>query len=449
MEAEEVVPLVLKMPWWAAPTGICLGFLLPVLALVAYAGTISHRSITVRGLEFLTTPYLLLAAVLLVASALAGWIGQQIVPRRQEPERGSDLARAAKVVGFIALFAYCAWLRGYLFNPYTVFLVLTGQLRPERFEIGGAGGLESLLNFTPVFFSLVAYAALVCRTRLDTTLRALLVALTLLTLYRVYLWSERLALIEIALPVVLAWVLAPPPSRLQGIWRLFRRFGPYAALPLLIAYFGITEYTRSWQAEAYFGKTSFVKFAAGRFASYYYTALNNGAGILSTTDKPTLALDSVLLWLHRFPLGVGAAFQELTGFKSQVGPFLTKYGDIEFNNPSGLFLVVSDIGLAGALSYFAIVALVAAVLMRRYERGDVLGIVLYPAFYMSLVEIFRYPYLGQPRAFSQLLAGLIAVACVLVWRRTGERYRRRRVAVAANKSFNAGTAWPEPARLRR
>jgi oligosaccharide repeat unit polymerase len=414
-----------RMPWWATPAGICLGFLLPVLVLIAYAGEIRHPAFTVRGIRFLTAPYLLLAAALLVISALGGWIGQHIVARRAPVVDGADLLRAANVMGCLGLLIYCLWLGQYLFNPVVVFGVLTGEVRPSRTELGTAGGVRSLLNFTLIFYCFAAYAIFALRQRPDRLCRFLIVALTFLTLYRSYLWSERLAFIEIVVPSALAWMLVRP-RRLAWAWAPVRRLGPFAGIPFVIGFFAATEYLRSWQSDYYNnGKLGFFDFAIGRFASYYYTSLNNGAGILATDVWPTYTYDSILQWMHKMPAGIGSMFKAVTELRQTVGgTFLSEYGDPEFNNLSGLLLVVSDIGVAGAAVYFFVIAFVAAMLMRRYERANIIGIALFPCFFMSFIEIFRYPYLGQTRAFSYVMAALIGVAVVYYFQRRRERRLR-------------------------
>lgn len=416
-----------RMPWWATPAGICLGFLLPVLILIAYTGAIHHPAFTVRGIRFLTTPYLLLAAALLVISALGGWMGQQIVARRALPVHGPDLLRTANIMGLLGLLIYCLWLGQYLFNPVVVFGVLTGEVRPSRTELGTAGGVRSLLNFSLIFYCFAAYSIFVLRTRPDRLCRFLIVALTFLTLYRSYLWSERLAFIEIVVPSALAWVLAKP-LRLGWTWTLVRRVGPFGGIPFVIFFFAITEYLRSWQSDYYNnGKLTFVDFAVGRFASYYYTSLNNGAGILATESWPTYTFDSILQWMHKMPGGIGTIFKTLTELRETVGgAFLSEFGDPEFNNLSGVLLVVSDVGIAGAAVYFFGVAFIAGLLIRRYERGNIFGIALFPAFFMSFIEIFRYPYLGTTRAFSYVMAALLGVAIVYYLGR--QRLRRQQLA---------------------
>jgi len=151
-------------------------------------------------------------------------------------------------------------------------------------------------------------------------------------------------------------------------------------------------------------------------ASYYYTSLNNGAALLAMQDWPTWRFEYTLLWLHKAPLSIGTAFSDWINVRFlQPEDLLTRYLDIEFNNPSGLYAVVSDLGLPLGVAYFAGVALVGGLLFRSYGAGRLGGALAYPMFFLSFLEVFRYPYLGQPRAFTWVL-GIFAALLIVHFR---------------------------------
>ena len=63
----------------------------------------------------------------------------------------------------------------------------------------------------------------------------------------------------------------------------------------------------------------------------------------------------------------------------------------------------------GALGYMLLVGLVSGMIFRMYRQGRLAGVLVFPLFFISFLELFRYPYLGQPRAFTWVL-GMIVVA---------------------------------------
>jgi hypothetical protein len=158
--------------------------------------------------------------------------------------------------------------------------------------------------------------------------------------------------------------------------------------------------------------------------SYYYTSLNNGAGMLSTADWPDATFQHVLLWLHKFPLGIGLSFSDLVGLNeynmdspptAATREFLQRYGDPEFNTPSSFLAVTFDLGVAGALLYFFISMFIGGVLYARYLKGDLVSVVLYPSVLVALFETFRYPYWGTSRAVVWLFGTVIVLAVLWVF----------------------------------
>jgi hypothetical protein len=402
------------LPWWASPTGISAGFLLPVLFLIAYVGQTNSPGLVIRGLPFLSMAYIGLGAVLLLITSTAGWLGSQVqlTPTRRVDESNWD--RAALCVGAIALVAYVVWFKDFFLNPMLIVNTLMGSYRPSRDNIELMPGITSLVNVGPVFLSIYAYRALLGETpRPGRAMHVMCGVMVFFTAFRVYAWSERLALVEALVPFALAFGARLMSMRAM-LWVWIRRFGPYAALPALIFYFGVAEYFRSWTSSTYSSKSNFWEFAIGRFASYYYTSLNNGAGLLATTDWPNRRFEHVLLWLHNAPMSVGETFSDWVGFRGVTvfHGFLRRFGDPEFNNPSGLYSVIADLGLPLGMLYFMSLALVGGFFFRAYRQAKPSGVLFYPVFFISFLEVFRYPYMGAPRTFTWLLGVWIALILI-------------------------------------
>lgn len=398
--------------WWLSPVALILGFVLPIFFLITGVGFLDSDALTIRSARYITAPYMLLGACLLLAMAVGAWIGQQVKPR---PARVAfeDLnwAPALWFLGLVVLGAYLFWFRSIFFSPSTLLGVLTGSVRMSRSEIGTEVGVTSLVNFASIFFALFSHAWARARCPMSRALKGLALLLFLLTLFRVYVWSERLAFMEIAsalfVPVAFAYVQRNPDRLLSRVFR----FGPYAALPLLFVYFGVWEYFRSWQSDTYQGRLNFAEFVAGRLASYYYTSLNNGAGMLTLYPWPTFDFQFTAEWLYRGPFLIGPIFRYLIQADTNwFGWFLTANGDPEFNNPSGVFSVVFDMGIGLGALYFVAVGIICGVLYKSFLSGKVGGVLVYPLTLLLMVEIYRYPYFGSTRCFTALLGAAIAVA---------------------------------------
>jgi len=413
MKTSTPVSVAMPMPWWCAPAGIAIGFLLPLMVLISYADDLPHPALTLRGVQALDAHYLMLGAMMILAIALTGWFGAQLqfgaAPAVRDV-RGWD--RAALGIGGLATFAFVIWFRDFVFNPVLLFQTLTGEFKPDRNTIELTPGLTSLANMGPVFFSVYAFRLLDKGERaLPRAMHVMFVVLGLFTLFRVYVWTERLALIELTVPFGLTigrWT----STRRGGGWTLVRVAGPYAAIPLLILFFGASEYFRSWSSDTYQGKMDFWEFALGRFASYYYTSLNNGAGLLANMPWPTWTFEFTLEWLHRAPFGLGKPFSAAVGYTvPRLDYYLATYQDEEFNSPSGIYGPLSDMGIYGGLAYMLAIGLVSGLCFRAYREARLVGVLFYPIFFITFMEIYRYPYLGVPRAFTWTLG--IGVALLL------------------------------------
>lgn len=398
-------------PWWSSPTGVAVGFLLPAMFMISLTGDMSHPALTIRGLRFLNDSYLLLGATMIVAIAIGGWIGARVelAPAQRHLDDPRSWDRGAMVVGCIAMVAFLIWFKDFFLHPGVLFDLLTGEHKPNRDEIELTPGLTSLANTVPVFFSVYAYRLTDnSPLRPSRWMHRLFIVLAVLTVFRVHAWSERLAMMEMAVPFALSlgrWL----SRREHGWWPWVRNVGPVAAIPLLIIFFGLAEYSRSWGSDTYQGKMAFWEFAVGRFASYYFTSLNNGAGLLATQPWPTFEFEFTAEGLHRAPFGLGKVFSEAVGYHgSRLDWYLETYQDPEFNSPSGIFGAIIDLGVQGALVYMLAIGLASGAAFRLYRAARFIGVLFYPMFFISFLEIYRYPYLGQPRALTWMIGIALA-----------------------------------------
>jgi hypothetical protein len=238
-------------------------------------------------------------------------------------------------------------------------------------------------------------------------------AVLLLTIARVFLWKERLALIEVGVPAALVvLVQGTPHSKVSRfLRRAIARWGPYLAVPVLIGVFTFTEYFRSWKTYSHTQSLTLFEFMTSRIATYYFTALNNGAGLLATHsgEWPTFNFFFSANWLYHLPGGIGdALYTALIGYKdSPDSSFLATYADPEFNNMSGIFPIVCDLGTVGAGLYFGAFGLIAGMLHRSMLQGSRVGGMLYPPVFVGCLEVLRTPYLNSSRVVLVALGTLL------------------------------------------
>ena len=78
------------------------------------------------------------------------------------------------------------------------------------------------------------------------------------------------------------------------------------------------------------------------------------------------------------------------GFDSSAySDFLYYYANAEFNNGSGLFGPFIDFGIAGGAVCWLVLGIVSGSLFRSYVAGGLWGLIIYPSWYTSIIEIPR------------------------------------------------------------
>ena len=252
------------------------------------------------------------------------------------------------------------------------------------------------------------------------TVRWQLLSVFLLGLVRALLNSERLAVIELLVPLVVSFIWLRPAT--GWLLRFLTRFGPVVAAAFLYFFFAAGEYFRSWSSFYANRESSFWGFIALRLMGYYTTALNNGALLL--TSKQILSLHMPLATLSsfwRFPIlkDVLPVLFPAFDFAPSVPDvnyvnLLTTSANPEFNNPSGIFAPIVDYGVAGGLLYWLLCGLICGYLYKEFKLRSIAGIFLFPPLYIGLIEASRVLYWADGRFVPGMFSLIFGV--VLVFR---------------------------------
>ncbi len=253
-----------------------------------------------------------------------------------------------------------------------------------------------------------------------------------LAIVRALFNSERLAIIELAIPAgVLAVRLVVLESPFyRGKFRMAMRFLPLAAASLLFSLFSVSEYFRSWSSYYSGGDMNFWTFASVRLLGYYTTALNNGALLVSRVD--TLGAPfSTLHFFFRLPPFNALFLSFFPNIKPENPDFdtylqiLSRDANQEFNNQSGLLPPVIDYGIPGAVLYWLLAGLLCGLLYRWFREGRISGLLFYPIFFTGITETTRILYWGEGRAVTAYLVLLpVAWMCSVAVRRERRAQQR-------------------------
>lgn len=399
--------------WWINPGKAIALLLIPAYVLLFLTPTIfGPGAVRLTFRTYWTGEYFFLGLLFLVVAALGAWIGLQLKPNPDKAISQSAPIRLGYLdfLAICSLLAYFIWFHRLFLRPWVMVEALLGQsgIWLARSQNPTIPGLTTMTQFGVAY--VICYFDRIWGAQQPVAWRhqVFLWTLFVLTTLRVYVWAERIALIELVVPIVLAY-LVYKPGQPGAIKKAATLLGPILGVVALVLFFAVTEFFRSWSAAYHLQYESFWRFILQRLTSYYYTALNNGAGALTINDWPSYKMTGILSWLYEFPAMIGPIFRFTMDAPRAMGPlaFLERYADPEFNNPSGIFWVFLDVGVAGAMLYALLWGAVAGYCYRTFRMGQGIGRVLFPLVYISILEIFKNLYLSSTRAFPIVLTVLI------------------------------------------
>lgn len=434
-------------PWWGNPAILMAGFIIPMYTLVySVPALFGTGAMQLRAPIFFEQRYFWLGLIFLFCALLGCTAGQFIQPGPPRPGHKQEeyiSTRYLELVALLTIGAYFIWFRDIFTSPSALISVLRGDgaygnIRSQNKTIGGITtlaqcGLSYMIFYTDRVWGLKQPLP-------HWRFTAYFYTIIGLAVFRSYAWSERLATIELVVPLGLLYFCYRDRGTL-AIMRVIRAVGPVLGLALLIGYFGMMEFFRSWTA--YEGSESgFWSFVMRRFLSYYYGALNNGAGLLMVMDWPTYNMEHVIQWLYRFPALIGPIFRFAFDVQTQDFIFLSKYADSEFNNMSGIFTIFFDMGVAGALLYAGVWGLIAGASYASVKARRGFLRLLFPLMFLSILEIMRILYLGDVRAFPIVLTLVLGYA--LFRERVAVPAQPHQIRRARRHRLETGGRWYRP-----
>ena len=413
--------------WWLRPQALVAFGILPVFSLLYLLPHLLGQDAT--GVRFRVyfdrTAFILgvgFFCVLASTATLFHHLNVRLGPAVAGSQEGSvpRLPMAAiDVTALLTLFAYFLAFRGFVTSPGSVLAVFQGSGFSGHSLAPKIAGVTTLTQLGCVFITSALVWAWVYRVSLPKRVPVYFALIASLTVFRAFMWTERLALIEFVTPIVVvgaAYRVRPRTGFGQGVLGLF----PLLAVGAALVVFAATEYFRSWVSHYQQASgLTFWEFVARRFLGYYYTSLNNGAGILALSDWPDWSFSSTAHWLRQFPFGVGTIFTHFVG-DSEYFSFLVRYADPEFTNASGVFSAFGDLGIGGAAWYAAAWGAVLGYWYADFIKGRGLGVLMYPVAFVSLPESLRLLYLSNSRAFPILLGTAVLYLIVRTLHSRGE-----------------------------
>lgn len=391
--------------WWIDPGNFVIFITLPIFVVSANLGG-PLMTEQFESFNFLTRPMIILGIVSICLFAIGAKVGSAVAGR--STDRGTffhshRFDQFLVLLLAVSLTAHLIFLGALLLEPSIVLSMLSGEgtMYVVKSYMTRLVGITSLTNVSPLLCCMCAirYAT---RGAFFPSRGATLLALLLppLIFVHAFVGSERLVLVENGLAFMLPLFSFAPRFKRLGI------FAPFAGIVAVLIIFTWGEYIRSWPfyQDRY---DSFAEFAGLRLLAYLAVAANTGAGMIETMPPVGFPLITGR-WLARMPI-IGWGH---TGYAQQ---YLSDYGNTEFTNPSGIFAPIIDYGSPFGLLYVVLFGVILGALYAYYRRGNPVGLLAFPLFYIGLADLTQIWYWGEPRFIPQLI--FLAAAIALVVRR--------------------------------
>jgi oligosaccharide repeat unit polymerase len=416
--------------WWLSPVTVSLFIAVVSIVPTALIGDMQFRSLW-RTPKSITLETLMLFACGAGALAFGAMITMTLTSatrplRSQWPtlSEGSIalLRRASKVLTGVTVIGYAGFAALVVRSGMSLSELITGSAAHKagievRDVVGTIPGVTTMTQFGVA--AVVVSTTLLVHEFSRAELAKLLIVIGC-ALPRAYIFSERLAILELIVPMTV--IFAAHLSVQGGLRRKLMQVIPVVGFFAVVAMFGFFEYFRSWTYYRTHTSTSYLQFVVSRFAGYYTTALNNGQLVLEYLQWPTRIPYNTLEALWTAPGVQRANVYELLGghepphiredSKSIYTGVLNHYGNPEFNNQSGYVGAFVDYGRVGGVICMLLIGLLAGFLYRQFSQGKPIGVFVYPVVFIGLVELPRYIYWAQGRATYAWIGLLVVTALV-------------------------------------
>lgn len=244
--------------------------------------------------------------------------------------------------------------------------------------------------------------------RLSYLFRVIVCLALVVTLVRALVWSQRLAFLYLAVPLIILHYRLWAVSSLTKVQRKTRIVYPLAILALVVLVFFGGEFIRTYHIstvdKGY--QQNAVLFLLGRFLGYYVGSVNNMFALFNQeTLQHTFSAYS-LGWFWTLPI-LGREYGLVDVYHRLLGGYEVAYSykawfefAEQFNiNPSfnvftGFGYLYLDWGWWGLLGAF-ILGILSGWLFASFIIGNIGGLLVYPIWLVALAEIPRILFFGN------------------------------------------------------
>ncbi len=281
----------------------------------------------------------------------------------------------------LCILGYLVWFRDFLINFSEVlqlFVTFGAYKTRELLKGSMITGVTTLTQFgiaSSILF-MILYLFLEKRRYLFFSLLPLILAIP-----RVVFFGERLAFIEVFIPIIFVYLRYRPYK--------FKYFLIIAIL--LFSILWATELFRSYLSPAYNSSYTPLEFLLYRFIMYFVTTVNNGFLIFDKFMPLMDLFPHSLLFVYKI---LHAQVQSSVEYDN----LLRNFANPEYNNKSAWGVLYYDWGEFSVIIAF-VLGWLSKLVYYSYKKGTFLGIVFYPVFLVFLFQSYRVLYILSSRVY--------------------------------------------------
>ncbi|MET1249192.1 O-antigen polymerase [Sporolactobacillus sp. STCC-11] len=322
----------------------------------------------------------------------------------------NSVYRVYRILFWICIIAYCIWYINFLringlsiLSSFRSTTTLANAMYVMRDNSGRVSGITTFTETGMLVLPLGVYViANVNSNLIKKKIIKQMGLIIILALFRSISFSERLAIIELLVPMIVTMIALTNNKKFRvWIW-----LAPVFAIIALVVVFGLFEYTRSWLRFYHTEYDSYLEFIIQRIVGYYNNAINTECLYVSHSSAGILPYRSIE-WLWNLP-GMSYVYSLLAPFNipEAFTSVLNTYANPEYNNPGGLLTFYVDFGLFFPIFQIAFGYIVGR-LYKLFLKGNLVGLIMYSYVYMCLLELPRLFSLGGTRSFFVYVALII------------------------------------------
>lgn len=396
--------------WWAQPLKLVAYFILPIFCLLHIVAVSVDLSSVVEKQVYLGADSFFIGILMLVAIIFGALTKTYLCAENTgiNGETSESKTPSQKTLTSLSIFtllitigAYAIWFGEAVLNPdllINVLMMSAGAMYDVREEYSTIGGITTLTQIGILYVSLYVYQRLMGYP-LKSFFKYGVYLVVFLALFRTVFWSERLAIIEITIPLIVYKFIRFRAGKFKKSIVVML---PYFGIIFLFMFFGVFEYFRSWVNHYNQYYNSYVQFIIDRVSAYYLLALNSGYGLVAESKHNMFDVFYLNEWFYRLPV-----LKNLLITRENVtGTYLTRFADEEFNNMSGLYTIYYDLGPFSILLMF-IFGYISQSLYIGYRKYSFYSVLLFPVFFLSVLELLRINYWFDVRVIPIYLFVLI------------------------------------------